>query len=401
MRIGILSQASNFHCQKWAVALQKAGFDVVVFSLENAEIPNVRVVPLHKGKYNYFTFWKTRKALKKAIIEEKIDILNPMHLTPFGTWAKWADTGLPVIAQAMGADVLEYAPVQEEPLYTLIHQRGWAKTDLSQKRSFVQEKKHRYFARQVQRFCTFADYFIPDNEWIAYGLENWFHVPKEKYHVAYWGIEPEKFDLVSEQDKEYIRTLLQLDPYQKIVLSPRGIKPVYQADIVFDAFKDVNNFWGNRVKFIMLGASYGGSTYFVKQLEKYAQENANFIYLPYLPSQYMPALWKLTDIFVSAPIYDGYSAALAEGRYAGAIPIVNHTPATENLIFNGKNGFILRSFNPKKLAAVLNATLQNTEELKPKFAISNQKWTRENGLFIHTVAKFQEAIKNIIRHRQS
>lgn len=395
VRIGILSQATNFHCQKWAIALQKAGFEVVVFSLENAQIPNVKVIPLYNGRYNYFTFWKTRKLLKKAILQEKIDILNPMHLTPFGTWARWANTGLPIIAQAMGADVLEYAP-EHEPVYNLIQQRGWVKTNESPKRNAIQELKHRYFTKQVQKFCNIADYLIPDNEWIAYGLENWFGVPQKKYHVAYWGIEPEKFDLVSEQDKEYINHLLQLKSYQKVVLSPRGIKPIYQADIIFDAFRELSSLWGDRVKFVMLGASYGGNPQFIDKIQDYAKQNSNFIYLSYLPVSRMPALWKLTDVFVSAPIYDGYSAALAEGRYAGAIPIVNHTPATENLIFNGKNGFILRSFNVKKLASVLNATLQNIHELKPKFAEYNQKWTLENGLFIHTVTKFEQTAKKLL-----
>ena len=393
MRIGILSQASNFHCQKWAIALHKAGFEVVVFSLENADIPNVKVVSLHQGSYNYFTFWKTRNRLKKTIQQEKIDVLNPMHLTPFGTWARWANAGIPVIAQAMGADVLEYAP-KNEPLYNTVQQRGWAKAKLSPKRTLIEEFKHKYFTRQVQKFCDFADYLIPDNEWIAHGLEHWFKVPKEKYHVAYWGIETEKFDLVTEQDTEYIRQLLQLKPHQKIVLSPRGIKPIYQADIIFDAFKHLAGFWGDRIKFVMLGASYGGNQGFIHTIQKYAQENPNFVYVPYLPSSYMPALWKMTDIFVSAPIYDGYSAALAEGRYAGAIPVVNHTPATENLIFNGKNGFIIRNFTSKKLASVLNAALQSIEELKPKFAAYNKKWTLENGLFSQTVEKFIKIAKN-------
>ena len=398
VRIGILSQATNFHCQKWAIALQKAGFEVIVFSLENAEIPNVKVIPLHSGRYNYFTFWKTRELLKKTVLQEKIDILNPMHLTPFGTWARWANTGLPIIAQAMGADVLEYAP-EHEPLHALIQQRGWIKTNISPKRNAIQELKHRYFTKQVQKFCNIADYVIPDNEWIAYGLENWFGVPKEKYHVAYWGIEPKKFDLVAEQDKEYINHLLQLKPYQKVVLSPRGIKPIYQADIIFEAFRELSGLWGDKVKFVMLGASYSGNPQFIDKIQGYAKQNSNFVYLSYLSVSYMPALWKLTDIFVSAPIYDGYSAALAEGRYAGAIPIVNHTPATENLIFNGKNGFILRSFNVKKLASVLNATLQNIHELKPKFAEYNQKWTLENGLFIHTVTKFEQTVKKLLQKK--
>ncbi|MCS7028727.1 MAG: glycosyltransferase [Bacteroidia bacterium] len=391
MRIGILSQATNFHCQKWALALQKAGFEVVVFSLEDAQIPNVKVVSLHKGKYSYLTFWQKRKALRLAILREKIEILNPMHLTPFGTWAKWANVGLPIVAQAMGADVLEYAPAYE-PIYKLIQQRGWAKDKVSSRRTFIQELKHRYFSQQVQKFCNTATYLIPDNEWIAYGLEKWFNVPKEKYHVAYWGIETEKFDTVQLADIEYVKNLLQIKPHQKVVLSPRGIKPIYQADVIFEAFKDVNAFWGDRVKFIMLGASYGGNRRFVSQLENYSQHNSNFVYLSYLPSQYMPALWKITDIFISAPIYDGYSAALAEGRYAGAIPIVNHTPATENLIFNGKNGFILRNFNVKKLSSVLNATLRSVDELKPKFAAENIKWTLAKGLFSHTVDKFKQVI---------
>ncbi|MCS7075836.1 MAG: glycosyltransferase [Bacteroidia bacterium] len=393
-RIGILSQASNFHCQKWASALQKAGFKVVVFSLEHASISKVKVIALHQGKYSYFTFWKTRNALKNAILKERIDILNPMHLTPFGTWARWANVQLPIVAQAMGADVLEYAP-PHEPLYPLIQQRGWAKSKVSTKRTFIQQIKHRYFAKQVQKFCNIATYLIPDNEWIAYGLENWFSVPKEKYHIAYWGVETEKFDTVQDKEIEYVKNLLQIKSDQKIVLSPRGIKPIYQADIIFEAFKQVNIFWGDRVKFIMLGASYGGNQSFVRQLNVYAQHNPNFIYLPYLPLEYMPALWKITDVFISAPIYDGYSAALAEGRYAGAIPIVNHTPATENLIFNGRNGFILRNFSIKKLSSVLNATLQNINELKPKFAEQNQKWTLAHGLFEYTVDKFKQIISTL------
>ncbi|MEY3441974.1 MAG: hypothetical protein RLZZ519_255 [Bacteroidota bacterium] len=392
MRIAVLSDPNNFHTQKWVKALQKAGAEVVVMSFDEAWEPAFEAIrlqpPIGRGKgYSYLDYLRGGNVLASALHEYRIDVVNPLNITPFGVWAMQSGFH-PVVACAFGADILEYPPDYLKS--TAAQGRGW--DSLSRNMNPIQRwksrLKYRFYRKKVAQALQYADWITGDNQHLVDCMAEWFSVPRSKMEVLRWGVEPELFEVTAAQLAS-ARDLFGIDKDQKVVLSPRGLKQIYQADIILDAFSQSLASGREDTVFIMLGAGYAVSPEVSNRAELLAQSNPHFKFIrEAIPRETMHALWNLTDVFVSAPVYDGYSAALAEGRYVGAVPVVNDIPAHRELILHGQNGWICTPFTAQQLSADLEKMLDGLEHYKPLFAGANKDWVLQHSLMEANARRF-------------
>ena len=402
MRIAVLSDPNNFHTQKWAKALQNAGAEVVVVSYESysgSDLTSIQLRPPlgRNGKYSYLDYLRGGKVLRKALEAHKIDLVNPLNITPFGVWAMKAGVK-PAIGCAFGADILEYPP-------TALHSqelniRGWdaKETQSTSAAKWLQKLKRQFYRKKVAESLNFMDLITGDNQYLVDCMRNWFSVSEEKLRLLRWGVEPELF-VQSSEALDATRQRSGIQDGQIVILSPRGAKPLYQADIILEAFAQLLAQNHPNVQMIMLGAGYLVSEKVRQKAEKLMESYSNFHFVgEALPREALYALWNFVDIFISAPIYDGYSAALAEGRYIGAIPLVNDIPANRELINHGQNGWISSPFTATQLSLDLEYLLENRLALKPQFAVSNRKWIEENSLMHENAVRFLEACETLLRH---
>jgi len=115
-----------------------------------------------------------------------------------------------------------------------------------------------------------------------------------------------------------------------------------------------------------------------------------------IPREQACHLWNLTDVFISAPVYDGYSNALSEGRFAGAIPVANNIPATQELLVHQENAWITDPFIPENLATDLAIILKDLPAWKQQFATKNRAWILENAHLKSNMKAFVEACENLL-----
>jgi glycosyltransferase involved in cell wall biosynthesis len=203
-----------------------------------------------------------------------------------------------------------------------------------------------------------------------------------------FGIEPELF-VVSEDRLSALRSQFSIASGQAVVLSPRGAKPVYQADIILAGFEQLLLAGDSKTRFLFLSAGYLVADEVRQKAEFLEKSYPNFSFVAdALPRETMYALWNLVDVFVSAPVYDGYSAALAEGRFAGAIPVVNDIPGNRELISHLQNGWVCAPFTPIQLATDLKMILADLTSFKTRFASRNRQWILENSLIRNNVERF-------------
>jgi glycosyltransferase involved in cell wall biosynthesis len=388
MHIGILSQASNFHCQKWAKALQKAGNQVTVFTLENYDIKDVPCISLLKNQneWSYLDFYFTKNKLKEVIKSEKIDVLHPLHLTPYGVWGYWTDFQ-PMVPAAMGADVFEYIPSQVIPE---LKYRSW--NDKHEKKNLVNsfkkiilKKYHRYMVKQV---TLHAKYITADNQTLINALFKYFQVSPKKLFLQRWGLDEEIFHAIPEEN--YEKTLLKfgLNTSKPIILSPRGLMPIYNGDIILKSFENLVKKY-NQFQWVMMSAGYVIPSHLKPVIQDLENQYAHFRCIQQqICREEMAVIWKHTKIFISVPIYDGYSAAVAEGRYVGAIPIVNDIPGNREVIQHLENGIIVHPLNIKNLTQNLEFVIENLETLYEKFKIHNQNWIKKYGLLNQDAQRF-------------
>lgn len=421
MHIGLLNDPNNFHTQKWGKALRDAGAEVTVFSFDadqHGGLPSVRVVPRSGGSdYNYISYLRSGSELRTALDEAGVDLINALNITPFGVWA--ARSGLrPLISSAMGADILEYPPRgQQSPL---LEARAWDNVEGSQQ-PLIRLKgrmKRQYFRRKVAQALSKADLITGDNLVLVDAVKEWFRIPEEKIRLLRWGVEPEL--LTSDETViKKLKTRFGIADHARVILSPRGAKAIYQADLILEAFelmlekgsyssvpgKDRGISEGahwedhpSKFHFIMLSAGYKTSRKVAEKARYLSQKYPNFTFVDHaMDRKEVAQLWQLTDVFISAPIYDGYSASLAEGRYVGAIPVVNSIPGNLELIEHQENGWITSPFTPSQLAHDLNTILRNRMQLKARFQTKNRKWIEENSLIDRNADIFLGWADNLLK----
>ena len=392
MHIAVLCDPASFHTQKWAQALQRNGAEVTVFSFSDEKIEGVRCVKIKPwgGRLTFAAFRRSGPRLKQALLKHKVDVLNPINITPYGVWA--ARSGFrPLAAVSMGADILEYPPAR-----SAAPDVAWMQTDPPGFVGKVANRfRHRYFRKLVKEALDVASFVTGDNLVLVHAVRDWFGIAEDKLQLNRWGVEPPLFE-VSEAEKESLRKQFEIEPGQPVVLSPRGMKPIYQGELILDAFAKLLE-EGRTEKFIMLSAGYAISKAVRKRSAELSERFPNFHYeADVIPRERVLQLWSLVDTFISAPVYDGYSNALAEGRYAGAVALVNAIPGNLEVVEHDVHGLVVDPFIANNLTVDLRYTLNNLEALKARFAPVNKTWIEANSVMDVNIKRFLERCEELL-----
>jgi len=400
VHIAVLSDPANFHTQKWSLALQGAGAEVTIFSFSDYEydqVPCVKIQPRYtvKGRVTYASYLYSADRLHKALLKHRVDIVNPINITPFGVWA--ARTGFrPMASIAMGADVLEYPPNRAET--GIPYERSWSSVeDPGLLKQAVSSFKWYVFRHQVQDALNKSDFIIGDNLQLVQAVKEWFGIPAHKVSLNRWGIEEELFE-TSEARLNALREKFGIRPWQKVVLAPRGVKPVYQGDIVLQAYERLLRRGVRDLKLMLFSAGYDIPEKLDKRARALEAHFPNF-YLErsQLPRTEVLELWSLVDVCISAPVYDGYSNALSEARYMGVVPIVNAIPANLELIEHLKNGWVVDPFTPEHLADAILAVTEKLDHYKQAFGPVNRDWILLNAHLQTNVRRFVRDCKKVVQ----
>jgi glycosyltransferase involved in cell wall biosynthesis len=387
IHIGVLCDPESFHTRKWSAALQRNGARVTVFSFSDSQIEGIDCVKIKPafapgGRLNYLSFLYSGRRLAEALHAHEVDVANPINITPYGVWA--ARSGFrPMVSIAMGADILEYPPdPSQSPLAT------WTNTEQpSRYGKWLNRLKYYFYRHHVSHALQQADLITGDNLELVHAVVNWFGMPGERVKLNRWGVEENLFHPGEERLAE-LRQKYGIAPGQRVVLSPRGMKPIYQGELILEAFARLLP-QQPEVKFIMFSAGYEVSKGVREKAIAMGRKYPNFHYeFGLVPREEVIELWDLVDIFVSAPLYDGYSNAVAEGRYGGAIPVVNAIPGNREIIRHDYNGWMVDPFTLEKLQEALKQLLSELPAYKQRFHQNSLPWLREHSLLDVNVQRF-------------
>jgi glycosyltransferase involved in cell wall biosynthesis len=283
----------------------------------------------------------------------------------------------------MGADILEYPPKPgDSPFATWTNQE---KPKL--KGRLLNRLKYHFYRFHVKRALDASAFITGDNLELVNSVIDWFQIPPEKVHLNRWGVEENLFHPKANRLEE-LRKKYGIQPNQQVILSPRGMKPIYQGELILDAFEKLVP-QHPEVKFIMFSAGYEVSKAVKEKAVLLGKNHPNFYYeFGLIPREEVIELWSLVDMFISAPLYDGYSNAVAEGRYGGAIPIVNTIPGNLEILEHGKTGWFVDPFTSENLASAIQTLLPDLATYKKEFHEVSLPWLLEHSELNGNIRKF-------------
>jgi len=374
MRIGLVGSPRDLHLRRWGAALVRAGAEVRVFGLENPpqdviekggvrllpEEPTLEYVVVGKGvaQPNYWDFLSQRRKLAYYLREYKVEVAHPIHLSPYGVWVYWSGFR-PYIPFVMGSE-LEYT--------------AWGRRQAQ--RGFWTPHRILTYLRQrllpplLRRTLQNAALSLADNYTLC---ENIKLLYKNKILIEI----PAGVRLDREAEDRVGEVIPGVEQEGAWVLAPRGITRFYQADYILEGFAQ---YWsqGGHLRLLLLSNLYSAEKNVFEIFESLSKKFSDKIktITSLLSPAEMRAAWKKVVAFISVPSYDGYSYSVAEGRWAGAIPLLNAIPGNLEVATHSYNALLIHPFTPENLASTLHHLEKELPTLQTTFAKRNQKWIK-------------------------
>ena len=374
MRIGLVGSPRDLHLRRWGAALARAGAEVQVFGLENppqdavekaglkllSEEPPLEYIVVGKGiaQPNYGDFLRQRKKLAYYLQEYEIEVAHPIYLSPYGVWVYWSGFR-PYIPFAMGVE-LEYTAWGRRQA-----QRGfWTSHPI------LTPLRHHLLPPLLRRTLQNAAFSLADNYTLC---ENIKLLHKNKTSIEM----PAGIRLEGEGGDRVREVIPEVEQEGAWVLAPRGITRFYQADYILEGFAQYWN-QGGHLHLLLLSNLYSAEKNILEILESLSKKFSDKIKIitSLLSPAEMRAVWKKVVAFISVPSYDGYSYSVAEGRWAGAIPLLNAIPGNLEVATHSYNALLIHPFTPENLASTLHHLEKELPTLQATFTKRNQKWIK-------------------------
>ena len=207
-------------------------------------------------------------------------------------------------------------------------------------------------------------------------LSDFIH--EERIKVIYYGLDPE---FINQQSKEEIPK-----PFPFMVTAMGRVEPNKGFDFLIKSF----------ARFLSLTSATDAGMVIMghgPQLEEYKLLAQNIgiadriLFTGFIANPF-PYL-KVSDVFTLTSIIEGLSIALLEAMYLSNAPISTYAGGVEEVITDGKSGFLLHYGDEEKLAALLVTLYQNPEM---RTAIANEACRTVTPMF--SLNKLQDEIIN-------
>lgn len=308
---------------------------------------------------------------------------HPIHLSPYGVWV-YLSGFRPYVPFAMGAEI-EYTAWG----------RAHVQRDLWSSHPILTPLRQHLLPTLLRPTLDNAALILADNYTIC---ENIKILSKNKKLLEI----PAGVQHAREVEETPGPTQAAASHGSKIswVLSPRGLTRFYQADYILQGFA---SYWeeGGHLGLILLRNLYSTDKNvleILKTIEKKFYEKIKCISTLLGPHE-MAKLWQEVVAFVSAPSYDGYSYSVAEGRSAGAIPLLNVIPGNLEITTHAYNALLVHPFTPENLATTLHTLEKNLPTLRETFAPRNQKWIQHFSDIDRHAKLFLQVLSEILPKR--
>ncbi|MFH1835138.1 MAG: glycosyltransferase family 4 protein [Methanobacteriota archaeon] len=248
---------------------------------------------------------------------------------------------------------------------------AWGPDSIKNSRGFRRQLISMTF-KKVDKIFTTSDY-------LRVTIINEYDIPGIKVHAIPWGIDLDIVSQKCEEEQKRIRRKLRIGSSDFVVISPRNLEPFYCIENAIHAFYLVKEECSN-VKLILL-KGFGRKKQYEKSLLKLIKQYSldyDVVYIPHLLSRIeLSQLYSISDVLISVPIDDQFSACVQEGIACGVIPVVRNLGVYKQYLQDGKNAFFVSGDDPPEIARKIIYCIKHPE-IKKRFYKVNRSIIEES-----------------------
>lgn len=229
-----------------------------------------------------------------------------------------------------------------------------------------------------------AKRIITTSEGIKREVMEFFQIPEDKIRVIPNGVNPKEFSF-SKKEKMKLREKLGFSKEDKIILfvgrdlKRKGLEYILKS---LPMVKEKN------AKLVICG---GDDEYHRNIIEQLNQDD-RVIFAGNVKN--VPEYCAVSDMFVFPTFYEGFSFATLEAAASGLPIIATVANGTEDLIEDGKNGFLLKERSPKAIAKKINLLMED-EKLRIRMGENARKTVLKKYSFDKIANQILDVIEEV------
>jgi glycosyltransferase involved in cell wall biosynthesis len=210
--------------------------------------------------------------------------------------------------------------------------------------------------RATRRILESADLILVKNEALRAAVAGYGDFTA-KIETVRWGVDPSRFrrDI---QGAAALRRRLDLAPEDRVVLSPRLLRPLYNIHLVVAAMPAVLAAFPRSV---LLVTEYNADPVYRGSLQEWVHRHGlvdRVRFIGRVDHQAMPTLYSMADVMVSVPASDGLPQSLFEAMACGTPVVLGRLPVYAEVVTEGESA-LLADLEPAAVAAAINRVLGN------------------------------------------
>ena len=220
-------------------------------------------------------------------------------------------------------------------------------------KNWLKEKKINFFLAPI------AKYLIKNTDGIQVDGQKAFQSLKAKFpslKIFYKPMVPQDIKKFKEADGAVIKRELLKDKEEKILLFVGRLVKQKNIPFLLTCFQKIIQDFSN-ARLVIIGE---GKEKRLKDLAKNLKIENKIDWIKTVPYSRIPQYFKAADIFVLPSLYEGFPRVLMEAAMAGKPIVSTNVGGTEDIIEDGKNGFVINQGNEKNFVEKVLFLLQNS-----------------------------------------
>ena len=336
--IGNLQAPQN---QDLVIFLIQKNWEVHFITTAPARIPKAKVYYLGPKSFTFWYFLKSLLKIKKIINQIKPDLVHGQDLVFAGIWG-YLSGFHPLVVTTWGSDVF-----------------GWEK--------FIRPEQYLVSKTLQAADLVTGPSLALKNQAQKIGLWG------DKFQLVHFGIDLDIFRKLAAKE---LRGKLQLQG-KRVIFCPRSIAPIYNTDILIEAFRVLNH--SQKYKLILL--EHNANQDYLLKIEKLIIKYGlvdEIIFLPKLDSTSMAAYYNLAEVVVSLASSDGCPRSFLEALGCEKKIVITKLPFTREWIRN-HNFWTVPVRDVKKTAMTIEGALKYSNQRFGKIGPINRQLVAERA----------------------
>jgi len=185
-------------------------------------------------------------------------------------------------------------------------------------------------------------------------LVNTFHIPGEKIHVVYGGLEDRFGIMDSDLCKKYLKNTYGIS--REFILFVGSLEPKKNISRLIEAFSHIQKQFGRKYFLVLIGSRDLRYEEILKNIRETEMEE-EVVLTGYVKDEDLPYFYNAASLFVFPSLYEGFGLPLLEAMACGLPIVASNRSSIPEVVDNA--GVLFDPYNVQEMADTMEKVLSD------------------------------------------